>query len=147
MEVYLAARYGRIEEMNAIARELRDAGYAVDARWLLGEHQIHDGALAVETAEDAMPPEGRAFAQDDVEDLVAADIVISFTETPRSSNSRGGRHVEFGMALALGKRLIVVGPRENVFHCLPEVEVYRSWDEAKEQLYILGENESETDVR
>jgi len=45
--------------------------------------------------------------------------VITFTETPRSSNSRGGRHVEFGIALGMRKRAVVIGPRENVFHCLP----------------------------
>ena len=31
------------------------------------------------------------------------------------------------MALALKKRLILAGPRENVFHTLPEVEHYASW--------------------
>jgi hypothetical protein len=34
---------------------------------------------------------------------------------------RGGRHVEFGLALAWSKHLIVAGPREHVFHWLPQV--------------------------
>ena len=42
-------------------------------------------------------------------------------------STRGGRHAEFGIALALGKRVIVIGPRENVFHALPAVERYESW--------------------
>ena len=36
---------------------------------------------------------------------------------------RGGWHVEFGLALAQGKHLILVGQPENVFHHLPQVRV------------------------
>lgn len=38
--------------------------------------------------------------------------------------ARGGRHVEFGVAVASCKRLVVIGPRENIFHHLPRVEVF-----------------------
>jgi hypothetical protein len=31
----------------------------------------------------------------------------------------------------LKKRVVVVGPREHVFHCLPLVEHYSSWAEAR----------------
>jgi hypothetical protein len=51
--------------------------------------------------------------------LLAAEMVISFT----GGGGKGGRHVEFGLAVAAGKRLVVIGPRENVFHCLPGVSV------------------------
>jgi hypothetical protein len=51
--------------------------------------------------------------------------MISFTYDQDSS--RGGRHVEFGYALGIRKRVILVGPRQHVFHCLPEVEHYPSW--------------------
>lgn len=61
----------------------------------------------------------------DLEDLRAADTVISFTD--EKGGGKGGRHVEFGVALALEKRLILVGPRENVFHTLPEIEHYPTW--------------------
>ena len=53
---------------------------------------------------------------------MAADAVIIFTEIPNTILATGGRHVEFGLALAQGKRVIivspVVSPRENVFHYL-----------------------------
>ena len=75
------------------------------------------------------------FAQEDYDDLCSADCVISFTEEPRTmSNSRGGRHVEHGMAIALGKRVIVVGHRENIFHCLPQVEFFPTWEDAQAAL-------------
>ena len=69
----------------------------------------------------SVPMEGQPFALDDAADLQDAEVVISFTETPRSTYGTAvvGRHVEFGMALAWGKRLIVIGPRENVFQTMP----------------------------
>ncbi len=42
---------------------------------------------------------------------------------------KGGRHIEHGYAVATGKRLIVVGPRENIFHCHPATEAYETWVE------------------
>lgn len=124
--MYLAARYSRREELCRYRNELEVLGHAVTSRWLNGNHQIDDKGLSIEA--DAALRE--RFAQEDYEDLVAADWVISFTEEPRSTNSRGGRHVEFGLALGLGKHCIVVGPRENVFHCLPNVAWFDSWERA-----------------
>ena len=130
MKVYLASRYSRFEEMQGYRRELEAAGYVVTSRWIDGDHQIDDAGLSAE----AKAEERTRFATEDCADLNAADLVISFTESPRSSNSRGGRHVEFGMAFAHGKRLIVVGHRENVFHCLPNVEFFSSWAEVRTAL-------------
>ena len=49
-----------------------------------------------------------------------------------ADGARGGgsRQVEFGMALALGKTVIVVGPMEHLFHRLPEVQVVETWKDA-----------------
>lgn len=119
MKFYLASRYSRIEEMQAVRADLAAAGHEVTARWVNGNHQVSDDELTTELSAQ--------FAHEDAEDLAAADTVISFTESPRCGPTRGGRHVEFGLALALGKRVIVVGHRENVFHSLPAVEFYPSW--------------------
>jgi hypothetical protein len=123
MKIYLAARYSRREELCLYAKNLRQMGFTITSRWLNGNHQISDDGLSAE----AKAEERTRFALEDYEDLMAADICINFTETPRGTNSRGGRHVEFGAALAAGKRVIVVGHRENVFHCLPQVEFYATW--------------------
>ena len=65
------------------------------------------------------------FATDDLEDVLAAEVLMAFTEEPRSGNSRGGRHVELGIALGTGRhRIVIVGPRENVFCWLPQVGWY-----------------------
>ena len=78
-----------------------------------------------------MPSWSYGIAREDCEDLMAADAVIIFTEIPNTVLATGGRHVEFGLALAQGKRVIVVGPRENVFHyLLPESQVFATWNQA-----------------
>lgn len=138
MKIYLAARYSRRVELLGYKSLLEAIGHDVTSRWLPGEHQILDGQMPgkageaeVESGSSQAATELRErFAREDWQDLVSADAVISFTEAPRSKSSRGGRHVEFGAALALNKICIVVGPRENVFHCLPAVTVVRSIAEA-----------------
>lgn len=126
MKVYLAARYSRYPEMQGYAAQLTECGHEVTARWILGDHE-----LRADGQSDADEWAVR-WAQEDWDDLVAADVVISFTEGPTNvpGRARGGRHVEFGAALALRKRVIVVGYRENVFHHLPHVEFAADWEAA-----------------
>lgn len=150
MKIYLASRYSRREELCAYRAQLQSLGFEVQARWLNGEHQLandgtligDDGAALVqgtlrsgekisESEQTVRAAKLRSkFAQDDWEDVSAADLVINFTEAPRSSANRGGRHVEFGIALARNARVIVVGHRENIFHWLPCVEFFPTWDAA-----------------
>lgn len=122
MKVYLASRYSRLPEMQACRDDLISAGHEVTARWVEGNHQVADDEPTTELS--------ARFAQEDVDDLIKAECVISFTEPARTGPTRGGRHVEFGIALATGKRVIVVGHRENVFHSLSRVEFYPSWAQA-----------------
>ncbi len=146
MRIYLAARYSRREELCIYRDELIKAGHDVRARWLNGEHQINEtgapignqGEALVEGDGGGTSAEAHAlrtqFAQDDWEDVNAAELVISFTEAPRSKANRGGRHVEYGIALANRSRVIVVGHRENIFHWLPQVEFFPTWQEAAASL-------------
>ena len=147
MKVYLAARYSRHPEMQEYARQLESVGIQVTSRWIYGSHQLMANGEPLGREREAMfeadDPSMRAqraeFAQHDLQDVMAADVVISFTEKSRtSSTSRGGRHVEFGVAVAAGKRCVVVGFRENVFHCLPQVEFYETWPEAFASLIGVG---------
>jgi hypothetical protein len=158
MKIYLAARYSRREELCVYRDQLRTLGHDVQARWLNGEHQLaNDGAPIGENGEalvegtlrsgerlseheqSARATELRSrFALDDWEDVNAAELVISFTEPPRSKANRGGRHVEYGIALANKIRVIVVGYRENIFHWLPQVEFFATWEEAFPSLQPKG---------
>jgi hypothetical protein len=111
--------------MQGYAKELEHFGHQVTSRWIRGEHEIHEGCDSAEF--------NRKFAAEDYVDLRIAHTMIAFTEEPSvKSRGRGGRHVELGLALAWGKRILLVGPRENVFHWRPEIEVFSTWGEAME---------------
>lgn len=126
MLIYLAARYSRHVELQAYAADLVAAGHIVTSRWILGDHELRSDGQS-DADEWAV-----RWAQEDWDDLMAADAVISFTEAPGLvvGRARGGRHVEFGAALAVGKRCVIVGHRENVFHFLPGVEFALDWPTA-----------------
>ena len=126
MTIYLAARYSRRAELVAYRALLEALGHTVTSRWLHGNHQIDDDGLEG----DGTRAERERFAQEDYEDVCRAELLIAFTEPPRTGPTRGGRHVEFGIAIALEKRVLVVGPRENGIYCLPWVAVYATAAEA-----------------
>ena len=125
MKVYLASRFSRLSELNTHADELEAMGITVTSRWLRGGHEW------VGSADEEIPlARLHRFAAEDLEDIDAADILVCFTESPRTGPSRGGRHVEFGYALAKGKPIICVEHRENVFYCLDDVLFVESWEHA-----------------
>lgn len=163
--IYLAARYTKRELLCGYRDEIHAMGATVTSRWLNGDHQLSDAGQPV--YEDGTPmfenPDGdlaagsaqaadharRRFAIEDADDVVSAHVLIAFTEEPRQTRSRGGRHVELGMAIGLlaaremvedtsthyfgprMRRVIVIGPRENVFTWLPEVEWAPTWEAAR----------------
>lgn len=122
-KIYLAASYARRREMQSYAAVLETFGHQVICRWIAGSHSLDDGLISVGAFEAQV-----TWACEDYDDARQSDWIISFTEPPRSKYSRGGRHVEFGVGLATGKRMIVIGYRENLFHYLPHVEFYSDWD-------------------
>lgn len=123
MKVYLAARFSRLPELLGYKAELEAEGIEVTSRWLLGGHEW------VGTNDEDIPVERNAeFAQDDIDDIHAADIMVCFTEPPRSGPARGGRHFEAGYAYARGLPILVCGYRENVFYCLPKMVFAEDWD-------------------
>jgi hypothetical protein len=124
MKIYLAARYSRNGEMRGVRDVLQALGHEVTSRWI----DQHGGNLLESIVAEKLnenPGACAHYAEVDVADLSAADVVVSFTS--EGGGGKGGRHVEFGLALGLGKRLVIVGPRENVFHTWPGVEWYPDW--------------------
>jgi hypothetical protein len=124
--VYLAARYSRNAEMRGYRDALAHLDITVTSRWIdlhpdiVGTHEeSKDGPELNQEPEQCAP-----MAWHDLDDLDTADWVVSFTG---AGGRRGGRHVEFGYAFARNKRLFVIGPREHVFHTLPEVEHFPTW--------------------
>lgn len=107
-KIYLAAMYGRRPEMELIADYLKSKGYEITARWVYG-------------AEEATGISREEIAILDLDDVDAADTVVSFTHPRGTKTPGGGRHVEFGYGIARQKKMILIGERENVFHHFPGV--------------------------
>lgn len=115
MHVYLAAAYSRYPEMQEIAKRLRSYDIFVTSRWITGEHENK------ETNPIKKFDESRRFAMDDIIDINKSDVILWFSSNDGQSKGRGGRHVEFGYAIACGIPIFVIGHRENVFHYLDGV--------------------------
>ena len=131
MLVYLAARFSRFDDLNRCREELTELGIEVTSRWLDGGHEW------VGTPDDEIPvDELRRFATEDIDDILAADLVICFTEPPKSGPARGGRHFEAGFALAMGMPVLCVGYVENVFYSLESIIFQPTWDDALAWLQI-----------
>ena len=123
--IYIAARFSQRPECNTLAQKLKAQGHRITSRWVKPDanHVLPTGLS--QRAEDG---ERRRFAMEDCDDVRACDWVVSLQGEPRSGG-RGGRHVEFGYGLALGKRMISIGPRETVFHHLDAVRQFDTADE------------------
>lgn len=129
IKFYLASRFGRRDELNGYAQDLRRKGYEVTSRWLTQHQKIDIQAPGAKYSFD----DRRLFAMHDYEDVLRADRLIAFTEDPADLDAtggrRGGRHVELGLALAKGKHVYVVGHYENVFCHLPQVMFFDHFDD------------------
>ncbi len=123
MNIYLASRYGRRDKMREYRDRIELAGHRVTSRWIDTEW-VDDGESACVAPGD----EASAWAENDMEDVQRADCVVSFSSG--GVGGRGGRHAEFGMGLIQGKRMILVGPPEHVFHFHRRVEQVPDWETA-----------------
>jgi hypothetical protein len=123
--MYLAAAYSRRLELYEYAKRLEDNGFWVNARWVLEGHDIPEGTSDKEAARLRAK-----WAQEDWDDINKSTMVVSFTDgtLDYQSRKRGGRHVEFGIGLASDKEMVLIGPRENVFHHLPEVKQFADFE-------------------
>lgn len=119
---YIAGRYSRKDELRECANELQDLGINVTSRWL---QEKHDPNVQMKEIKDA---ELLDIALIDLADINAADSFVFFAEDQNKQPPRGGRHVEFGYALACNKDIHVIGAEENLFHYLPSVKVHSSWE-------------------
>lgn len=116
MRFYICARYGRRDEAEQLAVQLQDMGHTITSSWL--------GQVESEMAVDESAVVTAQLARRDLNEVKEADALVTLSELEDNPWGRGGRHVEFGAALAFGKQVFVIGPMENLFHYLPEVLVF-----------------------
>jgi nucleoside 2-deoxyribosyltransferase len=141
MKVYLAAPYVQRDTIRRYAKELRDGGVVVTSSWL---EEPHDPKIQMT---DLTHEQHQAYAVQDVKDVMAADILVLFTD-PTKTIIRAGRHVEFGMFIGRraaekkGLPIFVVGTEfENIFHHLPQVMHFKSWHVLADLLIMLATDE------
>lgn len=111
MKFYIAAPMSFRDRALDWARILENNGHDLTARWVTNGE------------EDPEMPQAH-WANMDLADIHAADVVILMTGVRHERLWSGGRHFEFGYAYHLGKRCIVCGQRESVFHHLERIEQY-----------------------
>lgn len=121
-KVYIAASFTRRKEAAALRRQLAAAHHLVLSRWLDVESDDYDNTPMSKMQQ---------YAAMDLEDLFKSEALVCLTG---DKASRGGRHAEVGAALATGKRVILLGPREQIFHWHPCVRVVTRFKELLEVL-------------
>ena len=133
--VYLSARFERRSELQDYQRELEALGIRVIARWLVLEPPSGTRGLSEEELEE--------LAEVDLEDVREAEGFVTFSDPPGDRDG-AARHVEFGLAVAMHKPIIVVGCKEHLFHRLPELDVVEDWGDALRLLLSQQAYELET---
>lgn len=154
MKVYIASFFANKDVVKAYGEELKTLGIEPTMRWPL-ETGPHNMAV-----KDVTDEYHRETAVADLADIIAADTMVmlipndtQMADQPIRSMARGGRHFETGFfygLMTLGvlqKTLVLVGPRENVFHFLdgqsvtkiwPAIQHFDTWEQAK--TYLEGKN-------
>jgi nucleoside 2-deoxyribosyltransferase len=105
MKMYVAAPWIWRERARKLAYQIIETGHQVNSRWLWQDDGVSE----------------TVGARQDLEDIDMADAIVLMTMPKGTMFSSGGRMVELGYAMAKGKRVMIVGDRENVFCYLPQV--------------------------
>ena len=105
--VYIAAPFQLRHVGQLVLSGLLSVGLYSTARWLDQEKE--------EWKDD--------WARIDLDDIDRSTVVILINPPEWAHKGTGGRHVEFGYALARHKDIIVFGERTNIFHHVDSVHV------------------------
>jgi nucleoside 2-deoxyribosyltransferase len=105
--IYIAAPFQMRADAQRLMTELEAAGFTVTSRWL----RIDD------------MPDTEEAAVLDLADVDRADALVLLNSEAWRTAGTGGRHAEFGYAIAKQKDVFVVGVRTNVFHHLSSVHM------------------------
>ena len=114
MKFYLASRYDGKLALREIRDKLIAMGHGPCSSWL-DEREPLDIQV-----DDVGPELLQWYALQDVAEILDCDTFVHFQNKNRP-NIRGGALVEFGIALANEKKLIVVGDRTHIFDFMPVV--------------------------
>jgi hypothetical protein len=121
--VYISANSVRHEETHQNADVLSAFGYVISSRW----HDNYGRNMPSQLGpEDIIANIDfcDGVARSRIGDLSKADIFLLVTYSHQ--DEIGEMDTEFGVAIGLSKRIIIVGPKANVFHSIKEFEYHAS---------------------
>ena len=110
MNFYIAASYPLKIQACFLAGKIRENGHKIASTWHDDWEQLIDD------------PE--KWGEDCIRDFSGVRDCNHFVQLTGDNQSKGGRHTELGIALALGKRISLIGPNEQVFHRHPSITHY-----------------------
>ncbi len=118
MTFYFASKYSNLDALNEIKEKLEATPHNhVNSRWL---HGGHTGGTTGDK---------RRYAEDDMLDIERATTTVVFELPIGKAEPSTGRAFELGYAVALGKRVVLVGEKRSVFHYLSGIEHYATVEE------------------
>jgi nucleoside 2-deoxyribosyltransferase len=126
MRLYLAAQFSRRDELRNYGDELQKIGIDITSGWV---YEPSSGEAMGDNAAHT-----RQIADRDIRDIDRCNWLLLFTNGPETRIVRGAHHFEAGYAYGRGIRVITVGPRDNVFHYLPCIRNFPTWEDAFEYL-------------
>lgn len=126
MKVYLAARYQWIDKMKVEREKFLAAGFEITADWIESD-EVNQARSRSENA------------RLDLYGIAQADVFVLYALPIGTMFSSGGRMTELGYAIALGKKVILVGERENVFCHLDNILAFNSTEDVIAHLLYLNQ--------
>jgi nucleoside 2-deoxyribosyltransferase len=126
--VYLASQYHEKAATQKCADDLKAAGLICTSTWLQERHAPLSKLSALQTGQKI------DYAEQDLADVRRANVFVVFSVKEDTPILRGGMVFETGYAFALGKPVIVCGPKQNIFHWLPSIRQVDTWPEVLEIL-------------
>lgn len=114
MKIYIAShcRWAALH----IAHVLESAGHEINSRWI--DHPFHP-------MEDHPIRERRGIAARDAGDVMEAEALVLVAGPDKYP---GGKFVEAGIALGLGKHVVVLGHSENMLMWHPSIQAVEDTD-------------------
>lgn len=130
IKIYLAGPSELQLEMKEHRYQLEQKGATIVSTWIDLENL---------NSEDPIELAGNAL--NDLLEIRACDIFILFNPAEWANRGTGGRHVEFGFAMLLMKKLIIVGDKSNVYHHFDRISVEHTIDDVIAKLEADQANE------
>lgn len=119
MKIYIAGSFNIAPQIHEHAETLEEMGHIITGVWFQAHDPIEklwDSNFGGRIAE--------VMALRDLDGIRRAEVVIIDATSPSLT---GGYHSELGYALALDKRIILIGEATNIFMSLVR-EFYLTWE-------------------